>query len=99
MKVLADQHPRINTMTSKTVKTESHTRSILKAVTWRLIASLTTFLLAYLVFSGSKCDDVLEKSTIVAALELVIKLIIYYLHERAWTFVPSGTFKKSNVAK
>ena len=83
-------------MAEKVHKKESHTRSILKAVTWRLIASLTTFALAYIVFSGTGCDDVLEKSTIVALLELVIKLIIYYIHERAWTLVPPGTFQKAN---
>ena len=82
-------------MSEKTKKQESHTRSILKAITWRIIASLTTFILAYLIFSGAGCDEVLEKSTIVAVLELIIKLVIYYLHERAWTLVPSGTFRKS----
>ena len=75
-------------------KKESRTRSILKAVTWRIIATGTTFLLAYFVFSNSQCDDVLEKSGIVAGLELVIKLIIYYVHERAWQRAPRGTVKK-----
>ncbi|MCB0565448.1 MAG: DUF2061 domain-containing protein [Phaeodactylibacter sp.] len=78
---------------------ESKLRSILKAVTWRLIATGTTFTLAYFVFSGTGCEDVLQKSTIVAGLELVIKLAIYYLHERAWQSVPRGTvrhiFKRS----
>lgn len=76
------------------IRRESHLRSILKAITWRLIATLTTFLLAYLVFSNSDCEDVLEKSSIVAGLELVIKLVIYYLHERAWQMAPRGTVRK-----
>ncbi len=73
---------------------ESRLRSILKAITWRLIATGTTFTLAYLVFSNSDCDDVMEKSTIVAGLELVIKLVIYYLHERAWQLAPTGTIRR-----
>ena len=55
---------------------ESKLRSILKAITWRMIATGTTFILAFFVFSGTGCDDVLQKSSIVAGLELVIKLAI-----------------------
>ncbi len=73
---------------------ESKVRSILKAITWRLIATTTTFLLAYTIFQNTGCEDVLEKSSLVAGLELVIKLVVYYLHERAWQMVPRGTIRK-----
>ncbi len=72
---------------------ESHTRSILKAITWRAIATSTTFILAYTIFSTTDCDEVLEKSTLVAGLELVLKLLIYYLHERAWQMAPRGVIR------
>ncbi len=72
---------------------ESKLRSVIKAITWRLIATATTFTLAFFIFSGTGCDDVLQKSSIVAGLELVIKLAIYYLHERAWQMVPRGTVR------
>jgi uncharacterized membrane protein len=81
-------------MTSSNNIRESHTRSIFKAITWRLIASATTFTLAYAIFSQTDCDDVLEKSTLVAGLELVLKLVIYYVHERAWQMVPRGAVRK-----
>ena len=73
---------------------ESRTRSILKAISWRLIASATTFTLAYLIFSNSECDDVLEKSSMVAIAESLIKLVIYYFHERAWQMAPRGSIRK-----
>ena len=73
---------------------ESRTRSILKAISWRFIASATTFTLAYLIFSNSECDDVLEKSSMVAIAESIIKLVIYYFHERAWQMAPRGTVRK-----
>jgi len=73
---------------------ESRTRSILKAISWRVIASATTFTLAYLIFSNSECDDVLEKSSMVAIAESIIKLVIYYFHERAWQMAPRGTVRK-----
>ncbi len=72
---------------------ESRTRSILKALTWRLIASATTFTLAFFIFSGTGCEDVLAKSSIVAVLEFTFKLAIYYLHERAWQMVPRGSIR------
>lgn len=73
---------------------ESKTRSILKAITWRFLATGTTFLLAYFIFSGADCEDALEKSTIVAGLEAVIKIVIYYFHERAWQMAPKGSVRK-----
>ncbi len=73
---------------------ESRTRSILKAISWRFIASATTFTLAYLIFSNSECDDVLEKSSMVAIAESLIKLVIYYFHERAWQMAPRGSVRK-----
>ena len=73
---------------------ESRTRSILKAVSWRFIASATTFTIAYLIFSNSECEGVLEKSTMVAVIESIIKIIIYYFHERAWQMAPRGTVRK-----
>jgi len=78
---------------------ESRTRSILKAISWRVIASATTFTLAYLIFSNSECDDVLEKSSMVAVAESIIKLVIYYFHERAWQMAPRGTVRKITEKK
>ena len=76
----------------ETPQKESKLRSILKAITWRLIATLTTFLLALFVFQDSK--DALEKSSLVAGMELFIKLALYYLHERGWAMLPLGTVRK-----
>ena len=71
---------------------ESNLRSIMKAISWRLIATATTFTLAMLVFGGS--EDALEKSSLIAGLELFIKLALYYLHERGWQMLPVGTIRK-----
>jgi uncharacterized membrane protein len=78
---------------------ESKLRSILKAITWRVIATGTTFTLAYTIFSGSGCEDALQKSSLVAGLELVIKLVIYYFHERIWQSIPRETFNKALITK
>ncbi len=75
------------------MKKESRFKSIIKALTWRFIASGTTFLLAFLVFSSSNCEDVFKKSSLVAGLELVIKLVLYYFHERIWQRVKTKGFQ------
>jgi uncharacterized membrane protein len=63
---------------------ESHVRSIAKAVSWRITGSIDTFVLA-LLFTGS---GALAGS--IAGTEIVTKIIIYYLHERVWTWVGWG---------
>lgn len=59
-------------------------RSIAKGITWRVIASVTTVALVYL-FTG---DLVLTLE--IGALDVSLKLLFYYLHERAWIRVRWG---------
>lgn len=59
-------------------------RSFVKATTWRLIGSLDTFGLAWLVtghlgFAGS-----------IASLEIITKIAWFYLHERIWDMITWG---------
>jgi uncharacterized membrane protein len=68
-------------------------RSLLKAISWRLIASGTTFLIVFVIFrqySEQSVDEVLETASYITGIELVAKLIIYYLHERLWTNISWG---------
>ncbi len=65
----------------KPVDKESPARSIAKAISWRIIASLTTFLIFYFS-TGSKVA--IEVLTAAVGIEAVSKMLIYYLHERAW---------------
>ena len=57
---------------------ESRRRSIVKAVSWRLLGSLDTLTLSYL-FSGS-----IAVAGSIASTEAFTKIVLYYLHERAW---------------
>lgn len=64
------------------MKDISQKRHLAKTLTWRVIASFTTFVIAYLFFR----DDPLatEKATGVALTEAVFKMGLYYFHERIW---------------
>ena len=67
---------------------ESHLRSILKGITWRILATATTFIITYLL-----TGEVMLAAK-VGVLEFVFKLLIYYFHERLWQMVPRGTIRK-----
>ncbi len=63
---------------------ETPIRSLLKSISWRIVATMTTIVLVFsltgnLVVSGS-----------VGLLELVTKTVIYFLHERVWNLMSFG---------
>jgi adenylylsulfate kinase len=68
---------------------ETHVRSVAKAVSWRIVATLTTVLLVY-VFTRN-----LVVSGGVGVTELLSKLLIYYVHERVWNAIGFGRIKKT----
>ena len=57
---------------------KSRIRHIAKTITWRIIASLTTFILAF-IFTQD-----ITKSLWLMGTEMVLKLLLYYYHERVW---------------
>ena len=59
-------------------------RSLFKAMTWRVIASLDTFFLSYIITGR------FDWATSIAIFEIITKAIIYYFHERAWNRVKWG---------
>lgn len=63
---------------------ETHPRSILKSITWRILATLTTMILVF-IFTGSFII-----SLGVGFFEVILKIIIYYLHERVWNRINWG---------
>ena len=64
-------------------KTSSHIRSILKGISWRLLATTDTILVVWFITCFfSDCS--LEIALKIGASEFLIKLAIYYFHERAW---------------
>ena len=63
---------------------ESRTRSLLKAISWRITATFTTMIIAYAI-TGK-----LDTAIAIGSIEFVLKFVIYYLHERAWLKVTLG---------
>ena len=61
------------------------TRSLVKAISWRIIASADTFLISYII-TGK-----LSWAGSIALLEIITKTVLYYLHERGWNRINWGT--------
>ncbi len=64
-------------------KTESHLRSLIKGITWRIIATTDTILIVLLItcITGN-CN--IDQAIKIGFVEFALKLIVYYLHERVW---------------
>ena len=56
----------------------SRKRHLLKTITWRVIGTLDTMLIAWII-SG---DPLIGVS--IGGVELFTKMILYYIHERVW---------------
>jgi uncharacterized membrane protein len=59
-------------------------RSLAKTVTWRMLGSFDTFLIAYITTGQAKIG------LTIASAEVLTKIALYYLHERGWAHVRWG---------
>ena len=65
---------------------EKHVRSVTKSISWRVLASLTTVML---VFGFTRSWVI---SVEVGFLEVAVKIVLYYLHERVWNIIDWGIY-------
>lgn len=65
----------------KTQFSDSRKESFFKAISWRILASLTTFSVVFTL------TDNLSISTITSIIEMLLKILLYYAHERAWLII------------
>ena len=70
------------------VARESSLRSWLKAITYRIVGTLTTASIT-LAVTGE-----VEAALVVGSIEPFIKIVVYYVHERLWQRVPIGTIRR-----
>lgn len=80
-------------MSDVIVAKESHLRSVLKAFSWRIVATTTTTTIAYFI-TGE-----VNAALMIGGIEFFLKIFVYYLHERAWQLVPPGTFRRKSTAE
>lgn len=75
------------------MKDQSHKRHIAKTITWRIVGTLDTILISWLVtgnpFTGLK----------IGVSEVVTKMLLYYLHERLWFRILIPESRKRHLLK
>ncbi len=57
---------------------ETRCYSLLKAISWRIVASITTTIIVLILFGK------LNIAIFAGIIESIIKIILYYIHERIW---------------
>jgi len=68
---------------------DSRICSILKAFSWRFIATLTTVVISLLI-TGS-----IKAALSIGVFEFFAKIVLYYLHERLWIKLQAVVFRKT----
>jgi uncharacterized membrane protein len=63
---------------------EGQIRSVLKSISFRIIATITTITLVYIL------TDKWSIAMGIGMLEFTSKLVLYYLHERVWNRINFG---------
>ena len=67
----------------------SYKRHVAKTISWRVIGTLDTIILSGIITGSWKLGMAIE------GVELITKMILYFLHERAWyKFSKFGISKK-----
>ncbi len=88
-------HERIWLRIGQRKRRDSHFKSFGKAVSWRMVGTIDTIIISFVIinFFGSeeqlKVPAIFQASTIGLA-ELFTKIILFYVHERAWNGVKWG---------
>jgi len=63
---------------------EKPIRSIAKAVSWRILGTIDTILIAWLI-TGQ-----VTMALSIGSIEVVTKMVLYFFHERLWNIIKWG---------
>ena len=62
-------------------KGDSNLKSLAKTISWRVVGTIDTIIISYLVTGET------TMALSIGSVEVVSKMILYYLHERVWSGV------------
>lgn len=77
------RHLKLGSCPSMTM-VEKPQRSLAKAISWRLSATLDTMIISFLITGRAKV------AVSIGLVELLTKIFLYYLHERVWSRISFG---------
>jgi uncharacterized membrane protein len=82
-----------------TIFRDSPQRSFIKALTYRVMASGVMFIVFFIIFRSAtkrSLNESLGDATLISIIDFVVKLAIYYFHERIWSGIKWGKYWKRN---
>lgn len=77
-------HTNAKSTYKKDKTTERPVRSILKTISWRIVGTIDTIIISW-ILTGQ-----IETALAIGSVELVTKMILYFGHERIWNLIPYG---------
>lgn len=69
----------------------SYKRHVMKTITWRLVGTIDTILIGWII-SG---DPLIGLK--IGSVEVITKMVLYFLHERLWYKTNFGVRKKDKT--
>ena len=65
---------------------EKPIRSIAKAISWRVVGTIDTLVVSYLVLGEGK----FKEASAIAVVDFITKMVLYFAHERFWNKIKWG---------
>ena len=78
-------------MNTKTSVTEKPYRSIIKAISWRMIGTIDTVFISFIIVGNFKF------ALSIGGVELFTKMFLYFLHERLWNKIKLGRVEQKTI--
>ncbi|WP_111308133.1 DUF2061 domain-containing protein [Confluentibacter sediminis] len=82
--VLIDSNQTEKTTYKTDVAKEKPLRSVVKSISWRIIGTLDTIIISWLITGH------LTLAFQIGSVELVTKMVLYFFHERIWNSIKWG---------
>ncbi|GAA4965009.1 DUF2061 domain-containing protein [Algibacter aquimarinus] len=79
-----NRNAKVEKVSAKKGKSEKIKRSLAKTISWRIIGTLDTLALSWLITGEA------STAVAIASVEFVSKMILYFFHERAWNTIKWG---------
>jgi len=70
----------------------SYKRHILKTISWRIIGTLDTMIISWIITGSWKWG------LAIGGVEVITKMVLYFLHERAWYRFSKFGIKNNKIA-
>ena len=80
------------------ISSRQRARHIIKTISWRLVGASDTILLVFVVyfFLFGETEGAAEIAVSMFSIEIVTKMVLYYIHERIWYASDWGVIKEKD---